>query len=143
MPLSEIPDGTLVCNIEARPGDGGRFARASGTSAILLAHDSRGVAIKLPSGKTHWFDPRCRATIGRVAGGGRTEKPLVKAGKMWYKVRSRAVKWPRVSGVAMNPVDHPFGGGRHQHTGRPKSVSRGAPPGRKVGSLAPRRTGRK
>ena len=88
------------------------------------------------------LNPRCRATIGVVAGGGRTEKPFVKAGKKFHKMRVRGTKYPRVRGVAMNACDHPFGGGGRQHPGRPKSVARGAPPGRKVGAIASRRTGR-
>ena len=83
----------------------------------------------------------CRATIGVVAGGGRKEKPFVKAGKKYHAMKAKAIKWPRVRGVAMNAVDHPFGGGRHQHTGKPTTVSRRMPPGRKVGHIAARRTG--
>ncbi len=88
-----------------------------------------------------WLNPKCRATIGIVAGGGRTDKPFVKAGKKWYKMANKATKWPVVRGVAMNAVDHPFGGGGRQHPGRPKTVGRHTPPGRKVGSIAARRTG--
>ncbi len=139
--LKNIPEGTYVCNIENQPGDGGKFARASGTYAIVVAHEEDRVLVQMPSGKLKWFDPKCRATIGIVAGGGRTDKPFVKAGKKYHKMKSKAAKWPRVRGVAMNAVDHPFGGGKHQHVGRPKTVSRRAPPGRKVGSIAARRTG--
>ena len=66
----------------------------------------------------------------------------MKAGKKHHKMRARGTKYPRVRGVAMNAVDHPFGGGGRQHPGRPKSVSRDAPPGRKVGAISSRRTGR-
>jgi large subunit ribosomal protein L2 len=142
LPLAEIPEGIPVCNVERQPGDGGKFARASGTSAQLLSHDRHVAVVKLPSGQVKRLSPDCRATIGVVAGGGRTEKPFVKAGKKYHKLKTRGTKWPRVRGVAMNAVDHPFGGGGRQHPGRPKSVSRNAPPGRKVGDIASKRTGR-
>lgn len=143
LPLGEIPEGTPVYNIEARPGDGGKFCRASGTYSMLVAHDGNRTVVQLPSGELKWFDSRCLATIGVVAGGGRIDKPFVKAGKKYHKMKSKAAKWPRVRGVAMNAVDHPFGGGKHQHTGKPKTVSRNAPPGRKVGSIAAKRTGKR
>ena len=143
LPLRYIPEGTPVCNVELRPGDGGKIARAGGNFAIVLAHSADKTLLALPSGKEKWVSSECLATVGVVAGGGRMEKPLVKAGKKYHKMKARAAKYPRVRGVAMNPVDHPFGGGSHQHVGRPKTVSRGAPPGRKVGSIAAKRTGRK
>jgi large subunit ribosomal protein L2 len=142
LPLAEIPEGVPVCNVESSPGDGGKFARASGTSAQLMTHDKRVAVVKLPSGQVKRLNPQCRATIGVVAGGGRTEKPFVKAGNKHHKMKARGTKWPRVRGVAMNAVDHPFGGGGRQHPGKPKSVSRNAPPGRKVGDIASKRTGR-
>jgi large subunit ribosomal protein L2 len=142
LPLSEIPEGVPVCNVERQPGDGGKFARSSGVSAQLLSHDRRVAVVKLPSGEVKRLNPDCRATIGVVAGGGRTEKPFVKAGNKHHKMKARGTKWPRVRGVAMNAVDHPFGGGGRQHPGKPKSVSRNAPPGRKVGDIASKRTGR-
>ena len=139
--LGNIPEGTPICNIEKIPGDGGKFARASGTFGFVVAHEEDRVLVQLPSGKMVWLHPRCKAMIGVVAGAGRTDKPFVKAGKKFHKMKSKAAKYPRVRGVAMNAVDHPFGGGKHQHVGRPKTVSRNAPPGRKVGSIAARRTG--
>ncbi|WP_254535496.1 50S ribosomal protein L2 [Halomarina litorea] len=142
LPLREIPEGVPVCNVERQPGDGGKFARSSGVSATLLTHDRKAAVVQLPSGEIRRLSPDCRATIGVVAGGGRTEKPFVKAGNKHHKMRARGTKWPRVRGVAMNAVDHPFGGGGRQHPGKPKSVSRNAPPGRKVGDIASRRTGR-
>jgi large subunit ribosomal protein L2 len=131
-----------VCNVERQPGDGGKFARASGVSAQLLTHDRKVAVVKLPSGEVKRLSPSCRATVGVVAGGGRPEKPFVKAGNKHHKMRARGTKWPRVRGVAMNAVDHPFGGGGRQHPGQPKSVSKNAPPGRKVGDIASKRTGR-
>ncbi|PSQ00394.1 50S ribosomal protein L2 [Halobacteriales archaeon QS_4_69_31] len=142
LPLAEIPEGVPVCNVEANPGDGGKFARASGVSARLVTHDRNVAVVQLPSDEVKRLDPECRATIGVVAGGGRTEKPFVKAGNKFHKTRARGTKWPSVRGVAMNAVDHPFGGGGRQHPGKPTSVSRDAPPGRKVGDISSRRTGR-
>ena len=142
LPLAEIPEGVPVSNVERQPGDGGKFARASGTSADLITHDVDAAVVQLPSGQTKRLDPECRATIGVVAGGGRTEKPHVKAGNKYHKMKARGTKWPNVRGVAMNAVDHPFGGGGRQHPGKPKSISRNAPPGRKVGDISSRRTGR-
>ncbi|MFB6266045.1 MAG: 50S ribosomal protein L2 [Halodesulfurarchaeum sp.] len=142
LPLAEIPEGVPIINVEAQPGDGGKYARATGVNADLITHERDAAVVQLPSGEVKRLSPECRATIGVVAGGGRTEKPFVKAGKKYHKLRSRGTKWPKVRGVAMNAVDHPFGGGGRQHPGRPKSVSRNAPPGRKVGDISSRRTGR-
>ena len=145
LPLRCIPEGITICNLEARPNDGGKFARASGNCATLLAHEqeTRKTLVVMPSGKKKWLSSDCFATIGVVAGGGRTEKPFVKAGKKYHKMKARAAKYPTVRGVAMNPVDHPHGGGGHQHVGKSKTPGRGAPPGRKVGSIAAKRTGYK
>ena len=143
LPLAEIPEGVPICNVESIPSHGGQFARASGVCAILIAHDAGATVVQLPSGEMKWLNPRCVATIGVVAGGGRLDKPLVKAGKSFFKFQSKAKKWPIVRGVAMNAIDHPFGGGGRQHPGRPKTVSRNTSPGRKVGSIAARRTGKR
>ncbi|MCK4475223.1 MAG: 50S ribosomal protein L2 [Methanophagales archaeon] len=145
LPLRRMPEGITICNLEARPNDGGKFARASGNFATLLAHEQETgkTLVVMPSGKKKWLSSDCFATIGVVAGGGRTEKPFVKAGKKYHKMKARAAKYPTVRGVAMNPVDHPFGGGGHQHVGKSKTPARGAPPGRKVGSIAAKRTGYK
>jgi len=140
--LAEIPEGTAMHNIEAHPGDGGRFVRASGTYATLIAHDVGQAVVQLPSGEIRNFNPRCRATIGVVAGGGRVDKPFLKAGKRHHAMLARGKPYPHVRGVAMNVVDHPFGG-RGKHAGRPKTVGRGAPPGQKVGLIAARRTGKR
>ena len=145
VPLRCIPEGVMICNVEARPNDGGKFIRASGNGATLLAHehDTGRSMLAMPSGKKKWLSSDCYATIGVVAGGGRTEKPFVKAGKKYHKMKARAAKYPTVRGVAMNPVDHPHGGGGHQHVGKPKTPGRDAPPRRKVGSIAAKRTGKK
>jgi len=143
LPLSSIPEGTRVCNIELRPGDGGRLVRASGSSAVLFSKAGGRVMLKLPSGKNILVDGRCRASIGEVAGGGRKEKPFLTAGARHHAMRAAGRVYPRMRGVAMAVVYHPFGGGRHQHPGKSTSTSRNAPPGRKVGLIAPRKTGRK
>lgn len=81
--------------------------------------------------------------IGQVAGGGRTEKPLLKAGRAYHKYRVKRNCWPIVRGVSMNPVEHPHGGGNHQHIGHASTVNRYKSAGAKVGQIAARRTGRR
>ncbi|MEG3224045.1 MAG: 50S ribosomal protein L2 [Methanobacteriales archaeon Met13] len=143
LPLAEIPEGTPLYNLENNPGDGGRFVRSSGTYASLITHDVGKAIVELPSGELKAFHPQCRATVGVVAGGGRKEKPFLKAGNKFHAAKARGKKNVTVRGVAMNAVDHPHGGGNRQHPGKPTTVSRHAPPGRKVGSIAARRTGRR
>jgi large subunit ribosomal protein L2 len=138
MPLSNIPEGTLVFNIEGRPGDGGKYARAAGNSATIVTKGEQ-VVMLMPSGAFKNFDLRCRATVGIVAGGGHTEKPFGKSGNKFHALRSRSKAYFKVKGIAMNPVDHPHGGGGHPHVGKPSTVSRNAPPGRKVGRLSPQK----
>jgi large subunit ribosomal protein L8e len=79
--------------------------------------------------------------VGVAAGGQRTDKPILKAVNAWYKARGKRSHWTRVRGVAMNPVEHPHGGGNHQHIGHPSTVSREKSHGKKVGLIAARRTG--
>jgi len=144
MPISSLPEGTIVCNVEAKVGDRGCFARASGNACTIISHnaDEGKTRIRLPSGSKKTILSKCRATIGVVAGGGRIDKPLLKAGRAHWKYKAKRNSWPRVRGVAMNPVDHPHGGGNHQHVGHPTTVRRDAPHGQKVGLIAARRTGR-
>ncbi len=142
LPLRELPEGCPVFNIELTPGDGGKLIRTAGSYALILSKDKKNVYIKLSSGKKVSFLPECRATVGCVAGGGRKEKPFVKAGKAYHLMKSKKKQYPTVRGVAMNPNSHPFGGGQH-HPGKSKSTSRHAPPGRKIGAIASKRTGRK
>ena len=141
LPLKKVPLGTLVFNIEGTPQDGGKFARASGVAAIVRNKSKDKVELLFRSKKTRWFSDTCLCTIGVVAGGGRTDKPLLKAGNSFYLYRSKARKWPVVRASAMNASDHPFGGGRHKHPHISTTTSRNAPPGRKVGLIAARRTG--
>ncbi|MHA1793593.1 MAG: 50S ribosomal protein L2 [Promethearchaeota archaeon] len=142
-PLYSIPEGTIVMNVEGVPNDGGKFARSSGMAVTVLGHYKGNSTVQMPSGKKHKMSSNCRATIGICAGGGRVEKPFVKAGNKYYWVRSRGIKWPKARGVAMNAQSHPFGGGAHASPHKSTTVSRNAPPGRKVGLIAARRTGRK
>ncbi len=145
--LASIPDGTLVSNLEVKPFDGGRLVRAAGASALVVAHAGGEVTVQLPSGVFKQFLATCRAEVGAVAGGGRSERPFIKAGKRVWSTRSLARAAFKVRGVAMNPVNHPFGGGAHQHVGRPSTVKSGTWPGAKVGrfsrSARRRRPGRR
>ncbi len=141
LPLGKIPEGTQVCNVELRPGDGGKLARASGTYAVVLTHVGNKTLVQLPSRKVREVDSEARATIGIVAAGGRVEKPFLKAGRAYHLSRSKAWKYPTVRGKAMSPYAHPAGGGSHPKGLTP--AARTAPPGQKVGHIAPRRTGRR
>ncbi|MFX1251524.1 MAG: 50S ribosomal protein L2 [Promethearchaeota archaeon] len=141
LPIGKIPDGMWCCNVELQPGDGGALARSSGTHVTVTGHRDDLTIISLPSGKTKTIKSACLATIGVVAAGGRTERPFVKAGVKYGWKRAKGHKWPKVRGVAMNVHSHPHGGGAHQRPGRPTTVSRHSPPGRKVGLIAARRTG--
>ncbi len=136
LPLAEVPDGTLVSNLEVKPFDGGRLVRAAGTSALVVAHQGKEVTVQLPSGAFKTLLATCRAQVGAVAGGGRLERPIIKAGKKFWATRTLARAPFKVRGVAMNPVNHPFGGGAHQHVGRPSTVSSGTWPGAKVGRFS-------
>ncbi|KAF8783628.1 hypothetical protein HU200_000444 [Digitaria exilis] len=130
-----IGNGTVVCNVESRVGDRGALARCSGDYAIVISHntDNDTTRVKLPSGAKKLLQSNCRAMVGQIAGRCRTEKPLLKAGNAYHKYRVKRNCWPRVRGVAMNPVDHPHGGGNHQHIGHASTVRRDAPPGSKTG----------
>ena len=143
VPLKNVPEGTSIYNIENSPGDGGKFVRTSGTSARIVSKIREGVVIRLPSNKQKTFQSECRACIGIVAGSGRTEKPFLKAGKKYHAMKAKNKLYPSVSGTSMNSLSHPFGGSSSHTKGRPTQSSRNAPPGRKVGKIAPRRTGMK
>ncbi len=112
MPLKNIPLGTLLHNIEMRPGKGGQVVRSAGGAAQLMAKEGKYAQIRLPSGEVRMFLQECRATIGQV---GNLEHENVSIGKAG---RSRWLgRRPRVRGVAMNPVDHPMGGGEGKSSG--------------------------
>ena len=140
--LESIPDGTLICNIEKNVGDGGKLIKSAGSSALVFAHGTEGVTLKFPSGKFLMVNPKCRAMIGIIAGAGRKDKPFLKAGNRAKYMQAHGRLYPTVRGIAQAAVYHPHGGGRHQHIGRQSSVGRTTPPGRKVGIIAPRKTGR-
>lgn len=145
LPIARIPDGTAICCLEFIPGDGGRVVRNPGSYAYILSRSDNGarVNVRLPSRRVRSFNSKCSALIGIVAGGGVTEKPLVKAGAAHHKMHARNRRWPIVHPINMNPVDHPYGGGGHKHIGKAQTVSRDRSPGRKVGSISASRMGRK
>lgn len=143
LPLKNIPEGTPIFNLELMPGDGGKLVRAAGSFAKIISKTDAGVTVELPSKKQKMFNCECRATIGVISGGGMHDKPYLKAGSKMHKMRAKNKLYPRTSGVAMNAVNHPFGSGRGRHVGKPKTVSRHAPPGRKVGLIASKRTGKR
>ena len=141
IPLGNIPEGTMICDIELSPGDGGKMARSSGTYATVVGHTPQGTIIKLPSGKTRYLNDRCRATVGVMSAAGRNERPFLKAGTKFHLMQAKGRVYPRTRGLAMVSAVHPYGsskrGGRKVTT-----VARGAPPGQKVGLIAARSTGR-
>jgi large subunit ribosomal protein L2 len=141
MQVGKIPEGTRIYSLETFPGSGPKLCRSAGSYATVSTKVKDKIRVKFTSGKTKELNVNCLATIGEPAGAGRAEKPWVKAGKKWFAKQTRGKLYPIVSGVKMNPVDHPFGG--KTKPGIPKSVSRHAPPGRKVGSVAPRRMGKR
>jgi large subunit ribosomal protein L2 len=141
-PLNNLPEGCPIFNIEKVVGDGGTLVKSAGNYALMISKDKRKTTIKMPSGKLISLPLAVRATIGNTSCGGKGEKPFTKAGTKFFAMKSKKIMWPRVRGVAMNAVDHPFGGAQH-HAGKSKSTSRNAPVGRKVGAIASKRTGRK
>jgi len=144
IPIGLMPVGTIVCNLENKIGDRGCLSRSSGVNSVIKDHNhgAKITRVELPSGEPKVISSSCRGMLGRVAGSGRCKKPILKAGRCFYKFKAKRNCWPRVRGVAMNPVDHPHGGGNHQHIGKGATVSRICPPGQKVGLIAAHRTGR-
>jgi large subunit ribosomal protein L2 len=143
LPLKNIPEGSFIFNIELRPGDGGKLVRTAGTFAKIVGKTDDKILVKLPSKKQKAFLGGCRATVGVIAGDGRHEKPILKAGKRMHAMRAKNKLYPQTSGVAMNAVDHPFGSGRGRHVGKPKTAPRFAPAGRNVGLIKAKRTGKR
>ncbi|PSH00876.1 MAG: 50S ribosomal protein L2 [Nanohaloarchaea archaeon SW_7_46_7] len=141
LPIGEIPEGVPIHNIETQPNSGGKLVKASGTYAFVVSHEKNGVRIRLPSKAFKKVSPECRATVGKVAAGGREDKPLVKAGNAAKKAEARGLSYPTVSAVSMNAVAHPFGGSAKP--GQPKTVSKSSSPGSKVGSIGAKRSGKK
>lgn len=139
--LSKVEPGVPVFSIETSPNSGPKLCRTSGSCATVVSKANGKCVIQLPSKKMKTLNENCRVTIGLPAGDGRSEKPWVKAGKKWHAMHARGKLYPSTSPNKMNAVDHPFGG--HARLGRCKSCARGTPPGRKVGSIASRRTGKR
>jgi len=120
--LSDIPLGTIIHNIELKPGKGGAIARSAGTYAQLSARDGKYATIKLPSGETRLILTTCRATIGTVSNADHNLERSGKAGRSRWQGRR-----PRVRGVVMNPVDHPMGGGEGRASGGHPRSRKGIP----------------
>lgn len=99
-----MPEGTIVCNLEEKSGDRGKVARTSGNYATVVSHnpETKRTRVKLPSGVKKVYPSANRAMIGIVAGGGRIDKPMLKAGRAYHKYKAKRNCWPRVRGVAMN-----------------------------------------
>lgn len=140
--LKNIPEGTSIYNIEVMPGDSGKLVKAGGSFATVVIQQKGFTKIMLPSKKEKLVNNSCRAFVGKIGGGGRDEKPFMKAGfkAMWFKKKNR--RYPYISGVAQAAVNHPHGGTRSLRKGRPTIAPHNAPPGRKVGMIRPRHTGR-
>lgn len=142
MELENIPVKTKVYCIESHPRDGGKFIKTAGSHAIVNKTVGKDVYVLMPSKKEKKLNKNCRAIIGTIAGHGRLEKPILKAGKKFYMKKAKSKLWPRTSAVKMNAIDHPFGSGRAKNP-KSKIAKRNAPPGRRVGLLRPKRTGKK
>jgi large subunit ribosomal protein L2 len=142
LPLGKVPEGTLVCNLELKPGDGGKLARSSGAYTTVVGHTPQGTMVRLPSGRTRYVNDNCLATVGVVAAGGRTEKPFLKAGAMFHWMKAKGHKYPRTSGRKMVAAVHPYGSSKRSAR-KATTTSHGAPPGQKVGLISARGTGRK
>ncbi len=140
--LKNVPVKTRIYNIESRPKDGGVFIKSGGNSAIVSRIVGKDIFVLMPSKKEKKFNVNCRVTIGVIAGAGRLEKPIVKAGKKYHIKKTKSKLWPRTSAVKMNVIDHPFGSGRAKNP-KSKVAKRNAPPGKKVGLIRPRRTGKR
>jgi len=110
LPLSQLPEGTIVCNVEEQPGDRGALARTSGNYATVIGHDvdTGRTRIRLPSGAKKSVNADARATIGIVAGGGRIDKPMLKAGRAFHAAKAKKNNFPKTRGVAMNPFVSPL-----------------------------------
>ncbi|PJE81183.1 50S ribosomal protein L2 [Candidatus Pacearchaeota archaeon CG10_big_fil_rev_8_21_14_0_10_32_42] len=140
--LGDIPVKTKIYCIESRPGDGGKYIKSGGTHATITRVSEKEVMVLMPSKKEKKFMLNSRAVVGIVAGSGRTEKPVVKAGKKFHIKKTKSKLWPRTSAIKVNAIDHPFGSGRGKNP-KSKIAKRNAPPGAKVGLIRPRRTGKR
>ena len=128
LPLRNIPVGTTIHCIELRPGGGAKIARSAGNSAQLIAREGSRATLRLPSGEMRYVDVHCRATVGEIGNADQSNINWGKAGRMRWKG-----KRPSVRGVAMNPVDHPLGGGEGKSSGgRPPTSPWGKVEGKKT-----------
>jgi large subunit ribosomal protein L2 len=118
LPIKNIPLGTVIHNIELRPGEGGKLVRSAGSSAQLMAKEGEYAQVRMPSGEVRKILMVCRATIGQLGNLDHENVVIGKAGRMRHMG-----KRPSVRGIAMNPVDHPHGGGEARSTsGRPPTT---------------------
>jgi len=140
--IGDLGNGAEIFNIEHNPGDSGKFVRSGGNAAVIMAKEGNVVKVMMPSKRIKKIKVDSRVTVGRAAGDGRVSKPILKAGKQFYIMKMKSKLWPRVSPVKMNAIDHPFGSGRGKRI-KSKIAKRNASPGKKVGTIRPRRTGRK
>ena len=140
--LKDIPVKTKVYCIESRPGDGGKYIKAGGLHATVNRKIGTDVYVVMPSKKEKKFTGEARAIVGSVAGAGRVDKPIVKAGKQFHIKKTKSKLWPRTGAFKVNAIDHPFGSGRGKNP-KSKIAKRNAPAGARVGLIRPRRTGKK
>jgi large subunit ribosomal protein L2 len=138
--LKDIPIGTKIYNIELVPGKGGKIMRSAGCSAFAMTRDKEGVEILIKRRRIK-LNENCRAIIGSAAGDGRKSKPIVKAGNKHHLMKAKGRKWHYTSAIKTNALDHPFGSGRGKRI-KSKIAKRNAPPGKKVGHVRPKRTGK-
>lgn len=143
--LRNIPEGSSVHSVEYVENDGGKIAIIAGSFCSVVNHrkETQQTVVKMPSGTKKVLPSSARAIIGLVAGSGVTEKPILKASVAHYLHKARGQIFPKVRGVAMNPVDHPHGGGNHQHIGAPSTIAKTAPYAQQVGLIGARSTGRR
>jgi large subunit ribosomal protein L2 len=120
--MSEIPFGTMIHNIELRPGQGAKMVRSAGASAQLMSRDGKFAVVRMPSGETRLILQTCKATIGMVSNGDHQLEVSGKAGRSRWLGRR-----PRTRPVVMNPVDHPMGGGEGRATGGHPRTRKGTP----------------
>jgi large subunit ribosomal protein L2 len=140
--LENIPVKTKIYCIESNPNDGGKYVKSGGNYALVTRVVGDFVYILMPSKKEKKFNKHCRAIVGIVAGAGRKDKPVIKAGKKFYIKKTKSKLWPRTGAFKMNAIDHPFGSGRGKNP-KSKIAKRNAPAGAKVGLLRPKRTGKR
>jgi large subunit ribosomal protein L2 len=128
LPLSDMPLGTFIHNVELRPGEGAKLVRSAGAAAQLIAKEEKNVQVKLSSGEVRFIPSDCMATVGQVSNPDHENISYGKAGRIrWLGMR------PHVRGVAMNPIDHPLGGGEGKASGgRPACTPWGKPEGVKT-----------